>query len=263
MTTGTPIRLQKYLARAGVLSRRKSADLITAGHIQVNGQTIKEPFFRLLLGVDEVRNEGALLSPAKPVYYKLYKPVKVLSAMGDDGRYGTLSTLLPPDMTRVFPVGRLDYDAEGILLITNDGDLSNLLLHPRYHVEKKYLLTLRPCPSRSQMRRLEHGIELDGRMTKPSVWELLERNDAGKEGIIKVTLTEGRKNQLKRMADAVHSHVKSLKREQFGPILLGHMRPGQLKKLAPGEIAALMKLADAARSALAGVEEGDGEGDED
>lgn len=261
MTTGTPIRLQKYLARAGGLSRRKCADLIAAGGIQVNGQVVREPYFRLLLGVDEVRSEGVLLRPARPVYYKFYKPPQILSAMGDDGP--TISSLLPPDMTRVFPVGRLDFDAEGLLLLMNDGDLSNLLLHPRYHVEKEYLVRLKPCPSRGQLRRLEAGVELDGRMTKPSTWELLERLDGGQQGIVRVVLTEGRKNQIKRMAELVHSHVRSLLRERFGPILLGHMKPGQFKKLAPGELAALQRLADQARQDLAGVEEDDTEGDDD
>ncbi|MEO7995174.1 MAG: S4 domain-containing protein, partial [bacterium] len=183
-----PIRLQKYLARAGVASRRKCEDLIRSGVVEVNGKKVKEPFFPVLLGTDEVRVNGQLLAPAKAVYYKLFKPQRVLSAMGEDN-LTTLEDILPPEIARVFPVGRLDYDAAGLLLLTNDGDLANLLLHPRFHVTKVYNVMLKPTPSRLQLRKLEAGIELDGHLTKPSTWNLYQKLEHN-AGMVEVILTE-------------------------------------------------------------------------
>ena len=259
--SGTPIRLQKYLARAGVTSRRKAAELIESGAVEVNGRTVKEPFFRIALGVDEVRCEGQFLRPSKPIYYKLNKPAGVLSAMGE-AELPTIDGLLPTEIGRVFPVGRLDYDASGLLLLMNDGDLANLLLHPRFHVEKQYEVALKPCPGRGRLTRLSTGIELDGVVTKPSRWELTERIDGG-ACLVGVTLTEGRKNQIKRMANSVGSEVRALHRVRFGPILLGHLKPGQIKKLSPGELEALRNIARRAQHGTAenvsGIDEGDDE----
>ncbi|HYE78772.1 MAG TPA: pseudouridine synthase [bacterium] len=258
MADGTTIRLQKYLARAGVAARRKAEELIAAGAVQVNGQVVKEPFHRITLGVDEVRCEGQLLQPARPAYYKLHKPTGVLSAMGE-AEVPTIETLLPPEMGRVFPVGRLDFDAAGLVLLTNDGDLANLLLHPRHHVEKRYEVLLKPCPSRHQLQRLESGIVLDGKPTKSSTWELKGRSQGG-QCVVEVVLTEGRKNQIKRMANAVGSEVRALQRVAFGPILLGHLKPGGFKKLAPGEVAALKAVAEKTAGAIS---RDDDEGDDE
>lgn len=257
MSTAPVIRLQKYLARAGVASRRDCAALIEAGQVQVNGQIIKEPFHRVKLGEDEVRCEGKLLKPAKPVYYKLHKPSGVLSAMGE-AELPTLSMLLPGDMTRVFPVGRLDFDASGILLLTNDGDLANLLLHPRYHVSKEYRVRVKPCPSRQALKKLEEGMVLEGVPTKPATWEVLERRE-GRQAVLRVVLTEGRRNQIKRMLNSVGSQVRDLVRIRFGPLLLGHLKSGRFQKLSPAEVNALKRAAAAAQEALAGSVEEDGE----
>ena len=233
-------RLQRLLARAGFGSRRACEDLIVAGRVEINGHraTLGD---RVDPSKDEVRVDGARVNvdPALRTFV-LHKPRGVTTTLRDAHAERDLTSLLPKDV-RVFPVGRLDRDTEGLLLLTNDGDLAHRLTHPRYEIPKEYLAEIDRPPSNRQLARLRRGVELED-----GVARAVEARSAGGgrgRGGVRLVMVEGRKREVRRMLDAVGLPVRRLVRVRVGPIRLGRLRAGELRELEPEDERALYRAA--------------------
>jgi 23S rRNA pseudouridine2605 synthase len=227
-----PERLQKVLARVGVGSRRAVEELIAAGRVRVNGE-VAELGRRADPERDRIEIDGALIG-VRPgtVWYLLNKPANVVTTADDPQGRRTVLDLVPAE-PRVFPVGRLDRETEGLLLLTNDGDVTHRLTHPSYGVEKEYLVHVEGRPSRRALRRLREGIELDDGPTAPATVATL-RGD-----LLRITIHEGRNRQVRRMCDAVGHPVQRLVRTRIGPISDRSLGPGAWRELSPAEVRAL------------------------
>lgn len=238
-----PMRLQRFLARAGVASRRGSEDLMTAGRVAVNGAIVSELGAKVDPAVDRVTVDGREVRlGAAPAYHMLNKPDGYVTTMSDPQGRPTVAELLPADAPAgLFPVGRLDRDVTGLLLLTSDGDLAHRLLHPRHHVWKIYRAEVDGEPSAADLRALAEGIELDDGPTAPARVNLLWSE--GSRAEVEIALREGRKRQVKRMLAAVGHPVRSLRRTAFGPLELGDLAPGATRSLTEAEIAALRDAA--------------------
>ena len=243
------VRLQKVIADAGVASRRKAEELITAGRVTVNGQVVRELGTRVDPERDHVKVDGRHLKPPQPQsFIMLNKPKGVLSTLSDPAGRPTIQHLLHGVSLRMFPVGRLDYDTEGLLLLTNDGNIAQALLHPRYHVPKTYRAKLKGVLTDDDIQQLERGVQLEDGVTAPAV--LKKGGKAEANSWIEITIYEGRKHQVKRMFEAVGHPVLRLERIRFGPLSLGGLPPGQFRFLTDRE-------ANALRSVLQSRTEGD------
>ncbi|CAN5606951.1 pseudouridine synthase [soil metagenome] len=229
-------RLQKVLARVGLASRRASEELIAAGRVRVNGD-VAVLGRRVDAEVDEVTVDGVPVGVAPGlVHYLLNKPSGVVSTASDPQGRQTVVQLVPAD-PRVFPVGRLDLDTEGLLVLTNDGGLTERLTHPRHGVEKEYLAAVEGEPTRATLRRLREGVDLDDGPTAPAKVTLVEPN------LLRITSHEGRNRQVRRMAVAVGHPVQRLVRTRIGPITDRRLAPGAWRALARDEVQALERAA--------------------
>lgn len=225
------MRLAKYLAHGGVASRRGAEKLVGDGRVTVDGEVVRDPA-RDVGGADEVRVDGELVEVEGREVWVVHKPVGVVSTAREPGRRPAVVELVDSE-ARLYPVGRLDADSTGLLLLTNDGELANRLTHPRYEVEKAYRVELRRPPSEGDLRRLAAGVELEDGMTAPAeVRRVGERE-------VEVVLREGRNRQVRRMAETVGNEVVALRRVRFGPIELGDLPEGQARRLSGEEIADL------------------------
>jgi len=238
-----PERLQKALARAGYGSRRACELLIIAGRVTLNG-TVATLGDRATAADDEVRVDGVTINLDPSVrYFALHKPAGVVTTMRDPQGRPDIRAFLPPDGARVFPVGRLDRDSEGLLILTNDGDLADRLTHPRYGVEKEYLAEVEGSPAERDLARVRAGVELeDGRAAAKSV-RLVGR--AGERAALQLVMTEGRKREVRRLLAAVGLPVARLVRLRIGPVRLGQLPAGQLRELTADEVRGLRQAADA------------------
>jgi len=239
-----PMRLQKFLARAGVASRRGSEDLMTAGRVSVNGSVVTELGARVDPARDRVAVDGreVALSDA-PAYLALNKPAGYVTTMSDPHGRPTVAQLVPAaEHPGLFPIGRLDLDTTGLLLFTTDGELGFRLLHPRFHVEKTYQVVANGSVGDESLAALGRGIELDDGLTAPARVRLLGRDSTSE---VEITIREGRKRQVRRMFLAVGNPVLSLHRVSFGPIELGAMESGAVRELSGAEVAALRNVAGA------------------
>ena len=240
-----PMRLQKFLARAGAASRRGSEDLMTAGRVTVNGVAVSELGFKVDPLVDEVEVDGKPVRLADGCsYFALNKPRGYMTTMSDPEGRPTVADLFPREAPAgLFPVGRLDLDTEGLLLLTTDGDLSHILLHPKHHVTKVYLATVQGVPSPATLAQLRKGVELDDGMTAPAGAALVSKTgEASREtgrSVVELRIREGRKRQVRRMLGAVGHPVVRLARVSFGPVTLGDLPLGAVRSLTVDEIAAL------------------------
>jgi len=235
-------RLQKIIAKAGITSRRKAEELIKAGKIQVDGTTITEMGFIVQTG-SRVTYDGKLLAGEDKVYYLLNKPQKVLSSVSDDRGRLTVTDLIESNQ-RIYPVGRLDYDSTGVLILTNDGDFSNELTHPRYHLKKLYEVKVNGILSSVQVKALEEGIELDGVMTLAAKVVMGYKNHNKHETDFKITLVEGKNRQIKRMVESFGLSVLRLHRARFGFLEVKDLKPGEYRVLEPYEVKQLRMLAN-------------------
>jgi pseudouridine synthase len=231
-------RLQKVLARAGLGSRRASEDLIRQGRVVVNGRSA---FLgdRVDPRTDRVEVDGVRV-PLDPElrYLALHKPRGVVTTASDPQGRPDVSRYYPEGV-RVFPVGRLDRDTEGLLLLTNDGELANRLLHPRYGVEREYLAEVEGPPTARALALLRRGVQLeDGPARAVSARRV---GGVGDRGAVRVVMTEGRKREVRRMLEAVGLPVRRLIRVRVGPIRLGRLRPGQVRELEPAEVRELLR----------------------
>jgi 23S rRNA pseudouridine2605 synthase len=237
------VRLQKLIAGTGIASRRKSEALIIAGRVTVNGKVVTELGTKVDPGRDHVKVDGKHLSAAQPfVYLVLNKPKHVMSTLDDPGGRTTVKDYLRGVSVRVFPVGRLDFDSEGLMLLTNNGDLAQALLHPRYHVPKTYLIKVKGVLTEDEIKQLERGVRLDDGMTSPAMVKKIRKVE--QNSWLEITIREGRKHQVKRMLESVGHPVIKLMRVRMGPLSLGNLAPGQFRFLTDREANALRELVE-------------------
>lgn len=236
------MRLQKYLADCGVASRRKCEEYISQGLVRVNGETVTQMGFIVDPERDNVTYKGKKISVQKnKVYLMLNKPAGYVSTCSDDKGRLTVMDLVGDIKERLYPVGRLDFISEGLLLLTNDGELANVLTHPRHSVEKKYLAVINSGITDEEIKKLETGVMLDGYKTNKAVFKVMKKEDVRTE--ILCVITEGKNRQLRRMFEAVGKEVVYLKRVGIGEIKLGNLKKGQYRRLSADEIVYLNKIA--------------------
>jgi len=233
------VRINRFLASTGAISRRKADELIEHGRVSINNE-------KALLGdtldpdKDVVALDGKTVSRQNTLLVAMYKPKYVMTTMNDPQGRPCIKDLLPEQLQGVFPVGRLDFDAEGLLILTNDGELSHSLHHPSFHVPKVYLVKVIPRATLEAIHRMEAGIILDGKKTLPA--KVLEEHCVSEGSYLHITLVQGLKNQIKRMAASVGLRVESIKRISVGPVVLKRMYPGQIRELSPSEERSLYKI---------------------
>lgn len=235
-------RLQKILSAGGVSSRRSAEQLIRQGRVSVNGVTIDRLGSRADPLADEVRVDGRRVNlGGRRRYLLLNKPRGYLSTRADPQGRPTVISLLRGVRDYVYPVGRLDYDSEGLLLVTNDGELAAHMTHPRHELDRVYEARVRGVPSEDALLRLSRGINLDGRRTAAASIRLRPsgRGLHRQEALLEIVIREGRKRQVRRMCEAVGHPVMRLRRVRIGPIDDRHLKPGQFRELRPDEVAAL------------------------
>ncbi|WBY64641.1 pseudouridine synthase [Thermocaproicibacter melissae] len=236
-----PIRLQKLLSECGVASRRAAEKLIEAGRVQVNGQTAKVGD-KADAEKDRVTLDGKpIRRRAEPICIMLHKPRGYITTMHDEKNRKCVAELVKDLPMRVYPVGRLDRESEGLLLMTNDGEFANAMMHPSHHVPKTYRVTVKPGITEEQLNRMAEGIVIDGRKTAPAEVRVLEEEKD--RAVLQIVLHEGRNREIRKMCEALNLETARLKRIAFGPIRLGMLPPGKWRELTGEEVAALRALA--------------------
>lgn len=231
------VRLQKLLADAGIGSRRACEKIISAARVSVDGRVVTELGLKVDADESQVLVDGNPIRVEKSVYLALNKPKGYITTCRDPHVKTGVLELVSEVRERVFPVGRLDKDTEGLLLLTNDGEWANRISHPRYEVEKVYLVTVKGSPSSAVLKRLEKGIELDkGEKTAPCKVSLERANLKENQSTLEIRLIEGKKRQIRRMFKGIGHPVVSILRTQIGPIKLGRLAPGTWRQLSAAEI---------------------------
>ena len=236
------MRLQKYLAICGIASRRHAEEMIRNGMVQVNGITVREMGIQIDETADRVAVSGVIVFPEPEKHYlAYYKPVGEVTTVSDPEGRATVMEHFRNYPVRLFPVGRLDYDSEGLLLLTNDGEMMNRLLHPSREVKKTYLVKASNQVTEEEIRRLRSGVLIDdGKMTSPAAVRLIRRETF--DTVLLISIHEGRNRQVRKMLEAVGHQVVSLKRVEFGPVSLGDLPRGRWRKLTEEEVRRLKAL---------------------
>lgn len=235
------MRLQKYLAGCGVASRRGAEALIRQGRVQVNGTVVTEMGVQIDEEKDRVTFDGQLVRPEKKmVYIMLNKPVGYVTTVSDDKGRNTVMELVEDIPVRIYPVGRLDYDTEGLLLMTNDGDLTYRITHPKNQVEKTYVAEVTGNISMNTLIQLRNGVYLDGVKTSPAKVEVIGATQYGTR--LEITIHEGKNRQVRRMFESVGCIVKRLRRTREAGLNLGHIPLGRWRKLTEAEVNMLKKI---------------------
>lgn len=239
-------RLQKILSRAGLCSRRQAEEMIRQGLVAVNGEVVRELGTRADPRQDEIRVEGRLISTSleEPQYIALHKPVGVLSAAKDGTGRPLVVDLVQEIPERLYPVGRLDYNSEGLILLTNDGEFANLMTHPRYQIPRLYRIKLKGIPERATVAQALEGVRCEGERLKVLRLELCEQ--LGKNSWWDAELHEGKRQHLRRLFEALGHPVLRLIRVRFGAVSLGDLPPGKWRHLRASEVRALKSMAGAA-----------------
>ncbi len=246
-------RLQKIIAQAGLASRRAAEELITQGRVSVNGQTVTALGTKADLATDDIRVDGRRLKgPERLRYILLNKPKGYITTRSDEKRRRTVMDLI--DVREyVYPVGRLDYDSEGLLLLTNDGDLAARLTHPSHGVDRVYEALVAGVPTEEQIEKLRAGIPLDGKRTEPAdvvmVYPDPTRDRTAEEALLRITIREGRNRQVRRMCEAISHPVGRLRRIRIGPISDKLLKPGYWRELTPEEVRKLKAASEKAGAA--------------
>ena len=233
-------RLQKYIASSGIASRRKAEQLILDGNVKVNGQTVTMLGTKIVPGIDEVEVCGEKVeSCVKKYYIMLNKPAGYITTTEDERGRKTVMELVSDIKARLFPVGRLDYDTEGLLIITNDGEFANRLIHPSKDIGKTYIAEVKGLPQLAVIKLLQRGVDIGDHVTRPAEVELVKGNKHS--STIKITIKEGKKRQVRRMLEVVGHPVLSLKRVAIGSIMLGNLPRGKWRHLRREEIERIMR----------------------
>ena len=236
--TETSVRLQKVIAASGLSSRRVAEDLIREGHVTVNGRVVRKLGTCINPAIDHVKVNGRHLDSEEPeAFVLLNKPAGFVTTMKDPFGRKTIADLLERIKVRVFPVGRLDYDAEGLLLLTNNGQIAQACLHPRYHVPKTYLIKVSGVFNDDQIKILRQGVELDDGITSPA--DVKKSGKAKSNSWLEITIHEGKKHQIKRMVEACGHRVMRIKRIRFGPLQLRDLPLGSCRYATDAEANAL------------------------
>jgi 23S rRNA pseudouridine2605 synthase len=231
------LRLQKIISQAGIASRRAAEKLIAEGRVSVNGETVTEMGTKADPVRDDIRVDGRRIKSTERLrYILLYKPAGYVTTRSDPQRRRTVIDLLHGVREYVYPVGRLDYDTQGLLLLTNDGDLAAKLTHPRHQVDRTYEVYVSGMPDDEAIDRLRRGIPLDGRRTLPADVLLVNKGRRDHKGVLIITIREGRNRQVRRMLEAVGHPVDSLRRIRFGPLSDRGLRPGEWRELTDAEV---------------------------
>ena len=235
-------RLQRYLARAGLGSRRSCEILILEGRVRVNGRVVLKLGTKISSGLDDVICNGKrVVPPDSLVYLLLHKPAGVITSLSDPRSRPVITDLLPRrGLPRLFPVGRLDYQTEGLVLLTNDGALAHALMHPSFEVEKEYLAKVRGCPTPADLARLKAGVQSEGERLL-AVDAVILTPGAG-SAWLKLVVREGRYHEIRRMCDAIGHPALRLRRVRLGPIVLGKLPKGTWRRLSPRELANLRRI---------------------
>jgi len=228
-------RLQKILSKAGITSRRKAEEWIKAGRVTVNGKTA-EIGMKAVLGKDQITVDGSPIGDSeRKIYIKLHKPRGYITALSDDRNRPTVIELITGVSERIYPIGRLDYDSEGVLLLTNDGDLTHALTHPSYQIPRTYHVKVRGTPAQDKIKLLLEGVRLDDGIAKAIHVERIGATKAG-HAWLEMILAEGRNREIRRMCEAVGHPVSRLKRIKYAHIHVEDLRPGEFKELSQSDV---------------------------
>lgn len=235
-------RLQKAIAQAGVCSRRKAEELILAGKVKVNGKVVSTLGTKVD-GSDRISVNGKVISRQEKVYYVLNKPKGCITTVKDDKDRDTVMNYVPAQ-PRVFPVGRLDYDTSGVLLLTNDGDFANKITHPRYHLAKTYEVNLQGMLSEEDVRKLRRGFSHDGKTFAPAKVFIKNKDYPRNRMQLELTIYEGQNHQVKNMMEALGHEVRKLHRSRIGFVTCQDLRPGECRRMKPFDVRKLMAMTD-------------------
>ncbi len=233
-------RLQKVIAAAGIASRRKAENLISAGKVSVNGKVITELGTKVS-DKDEIAVDGKLIEKELKEYYLINKPRGVITSTSDDRNRKVITDLIQTD-ARIYPVGRLDYDTTGALLLTNDGEFSNIITHPKSNVDKVYLAKLEGIITGEKIKELKDGIMLDNEKVAATRVKLKKVNKESNTCMVEITIHEGKNHQVKRMFESVGYRVEKLTRKRIGIFTIDNLKSGEYRKLTPKEVAVIYSL---------------------
>lgn len=233
-------RLQKVIAASGIASRRKAEEMIQQGRVKVNGQTVKEMGVKVSTQ-DRIEVDGHEINKEEKVYYLLNKPKRTICSVSDDKERDTVVDIIDCK-ERIFPVGRLDYETTGLLLLTNDGEFANGLMHPRNHIRKTYEVAVKGVLTDGMCALLEKGIELEDGKTLLAEVFVLQRSEKKNKTVLQITIQEGRNRQVRRMMEFFNCEVTRLNRIQYAFLDLGNLRQGQYRKLRMFEVRKLMSI---------------------
>ena len=237
-------RLQKVIAQAGIASRRKAEQLIVEGKVKVNGKTVRQMGVQVSSS-DTVEVNGVEIGKEQKVYFLFNKPKKCVCTVNDDKDRETVMDYFQDVRERIFPVGRLDYETTGLLIMTNDGEFANLMMHPRNHIHKTYEVAVKGIITDDMCRMLENGINLQDGMTLPSEVIVLQRSRKKNRTVLQITIQEGRNRQVRRMMEFFHCEVTRLNRIQYEFLDLGQLRQGQYRRLRSYEVRKRKNIANA------------------
>lgn len=233
-------RLQKYLARCGVASRRKAEELIALGKVSVNGEVITQMGYKVALN-DKVCVDGKLIEEEQHIYLVMNKPRGVICSVKDDLKRKDIISILPLKYQeyRLFPVGRLDYDTKGVILLTNDGDFMNKLVGPKSNIEKEYLARVDGIVEKDAIYKVNKGIKIDDYVTRPAKLFIEEYDKKNASTLVRLIINEGKNHQVKKMMSSLGYPVKRLSRVRFGSVVIDNLAEGAVRELTPHELKTL------------------------
>ena len=229
------IRLQKFIALSGKASRRKAEDIISEGRVQVNGKTVNEPGVKINPEKDEVEIDGVLLKiPSKKIYIMLNKPKGYITTVSDQFNRPTVMNLIKNIPYRIYPVGRLDYNTEGLLILTNDGEFANKVIHPRNLIKKVYIAEVAGIPPQKELNKFKNGLNIEGYKTAPAEIKIIGKNK--NNCLLEIKIHEGKNRQVRKMCRAIGHPVKELKRVSIGNLHIGELPFVKWRELSENEI---------------------------
>lgn len=237
-------RIQKRIAASGVASRRKAEELILEGRVKVNGVVV-DTLGAKVSPKDQITVDDVLLVKVQKLYYALNKPRGIISTCNDEHGRKTVIDILPKELKddRLFPVGRLDYDTKGVILLTNDGDFMNQMVGPTSGIQKEYLVRIKGVITQEELTKLEKGVKINGKLTLPSIVLLESIDRKNNSSLVRITITEGMYHQVKEMFNVIGHEVKKLTRVRFGNIRIDDLREGEVRSLTIHEVKTLYELA--------------------